>query len=187
MLPVLSLPAQEVPAQQAGELGPHTAPALPQPQNEASTQKPPLPSEYCLQQPVSHCASVAHCGRQPAYAGFSEVTQPPLQQLADTVALPMHASPRFLHGLSQASLGLQIFTPVSWGSVQQPVSGQSVSLAQVIWHCFWPDPTSTQDAPSQQGLSAQPRPCATHNPASALGDLQPDTVLPASPVQKHEA
>jgi hypothetical protein len=116
--------------------------------------------------------------------------QSPLQQLLseESVFCVQLVSARFLHGLSQAAFGLQICTPTSFGSVQQPVSLQSALLAHVTWHALPPRPFATQDKPSQHGVASSQLPLAlAHSPARALGLEQLGTVFPASPVQKHEA
>ena len=115
--------------------------------------------------------------------------QSPLQQLlsAESEFCVQFVSARFLHGLSHAALGLQMFTPTSFGSVQQPVSVQSALDWHLTWHCLPWCPLSTQDKPSQQGVWAQLPSGPMQRPASAPGLVQLDTVLPAGPVQKQDA
>jgi hypothetical protein len=126
-------PAQAVPAQQFGRSGPHAAPTGGQVQKDASTQKPP-PFANGWQQPVEQSALVLHSGRQPAKAGVSDLMQSPLQQLLsdESVFWVQSVSARFLQGVSHAAFGLQMLTPTSFGSVQQPVSGQSALVLHVV-------------------------------------------------------
>src|SRR2546430_1657501 len=81
LVPCALSPAHVVPVQHLGESGPQAAPTLPQPQNEASTQKPNELLEKGSQQPVSQSLFVWQSGLQPAHAGLSVLIQSPLQQL----------------------------------------------------------------------------------------------------------
>lgn len=132
-------------------------------------------------------AFVVQSGRQPPKSGLSDWTHEPRQQLFGVVALPgSHASPCFLQGFVQALASAQIVTPVSWRSVQQPLV-QSEAEEQRTSHVETPPPSSVQVRPSQHVFPLQPWPCETQSPASAAGLEQADTVLPAGPVQKHDA
>ena len=163
--PPESLPAQLLPPQQAGAPGPHAPPALLQPQSAASTQNPDAPSENGSQQLLVQSVFLMQSGRQPAKVAIVDWIQAPLQQLlAVVVVLGVQlVSATFLQGLSQAALGLQILTPTSCGSVQQPVSGQSVLIWQVTAHCLWPLPLATQEEPAQHASESQLLPVNTQS------------------------
>jgi hypothetical protein len=182
-------PTQCVPSQHvACPCWPQAAPASPQVQYTGAAQKPLVLSEKNMQQPVSgQSASLVQRGRQPLKSGLSDVTHAPRQQSLGIVELPgMQASPRFLHGLSQAACSAQIRSPVSRRSVQQPLS-QSAPVVQDCSQTLLPLPLSTQASSSQQGIIAQLRPVPMQSPARAAGLLQLGLAAPASPVQKHEA
>jgi hypothetical protein len=133
---------------------------------------------------VSQSALLVHDGRHPIQSGFVvPVTHVPLQQSPSLAQLPA----RFVHGFWHADAGAHSLSPVSFRSVQQPVS-QSESVAHGTKQALLVGDRAVHRSPSQQAVSLHDACSAAHSPAAAAGPyLHSGYPAPAGPVQKHDA